>query len=187
MKTFHPTAPIAAGAPLAGAAGLAGLGLATDPHREPKMKITLLVALSIAASAATLPLAATARADSGVQFQSPSGNIFCEMHGDGGQGGVACEIANFTYELPPSPCEHSAWGSRFALEQGSVPVMECHNDTIRPPHNFPGPNPDVPTLDYGQTRSVGAITCDSEPSGVTCTDTGAGHFFRVSTDAYQIG
>jgi len=163
-------------------------GSALLHHREPIVKITLLVALSIAASAATLPLAATAQAVSGVQFQSPSGNIFCEMSdGNGGQGGVSCEIADHTYALPPPPCEHSAWGDRFALEQGSAPVMACHNDTIRPSHGFPGPNPDVPILDYGQTRSVGAISCDSEPSGMTCTDTGTGHFFRVSSDSYQIG
>lgn len=31
-------------------------------------------------------------------------------------------------------------------------------------------SPDPPTLDYGQTRSANAITCDSEPSGMTCTD-----------------
>jgi hypothetical protein len=44
-----------------------------------------------------------------------------------------------------------------------------------------------PTLDYGQTRSLGAITCDSEPSGMTCTDAGSGHFFRLSRDSYQVG
>ncbi len=152
------------------------------------MKITLLVALSIAASAATLPLAATAQAVSGVQFQSPSGNIFCAMSdGNGGQGGVSCEIGEHNYLLSPAPCEHSAWGDRFALEQGGAPVMACHNDTIRPSYGFPGLNPNVPILAYGQTRSVGAITCDSEPSGMTCTDIGTGRFFHVSRESYQLG
>jgi hypothetical protein len=44
-----------------------------------------------------------------------------------------------------------------------------------------------PTLAYGQTKSLGPITCDSEPSGVTCTDSSTGHSFRVSTDSYQVG
>jgi hypothetical protein len=44
-----------------------------------------------------------------------------------------------------------------------------------------------PTLDYGQTRSLGSITCDSEPSGLTCTDTGSGHFFRLSRESYDVG
>jgi hypothetical protein len=43
------------------------------------------------------------------------------------------------------------------------------------------------TLDYGQTRSVGVMICASEASGVTCTDTSTGHFFRVSRDSYQLG
>jgi hypothetical protein len=43
------------------------------------------------------------------------------------------------------------------------------------------------TLDYGQTKSVGVMTCASEPSGVTCTDTSTGHFFRVSRDSYELG
>jgi len=45
----------------------------------------------------------------------------------------------------------------------------------------------VPILDYGQTRSVGTLSCDSEPSGVTCTDSSTGHFFRVSSDSLQLG
>ena len=44
-----------------------------------------------------------------------------------------------------------------------------------------------PTLAYGQTQSAGSITCDSEPSGATCTDASTGHFFWVSHDSYQVG
>ncbi len=47
--------------------------------------------------------------------------------------------------------------------------------------------PGLKTLDYGQTYSQGAITCDSEVSGVTCTDTSTGHFFRVSRETYELG
>jgi hypothetical protein len=45
----------------------------------------------------------------------------------------------------------------------------------------------MPTLGYGQTHTVGVMTCDSEPAGVTCTDTGALHNFRMSRDSYQLG
>jgi hypothetical protein len=44
-----------------------------------------------------------------------------------------------------------------------------------------------PVLGYGQTHSIGTITCDSEPSGVTCTDGSTGHFFRTSRESYQLG
>jgi hypothetical protein len=42
-------------------------------------------------------------------------------------------------------------------------------------------------LGYGQTRSLGSITCDSEPADMTCTDSSTGHFFRVSQQSFQIG
>jgi hypothetical protein len=153
-----------------------------------KMKSTMIAPVGMATAAATVAfaattgLAATANADTG-SFQSPSGNIFCDI----GVGGVTCEIADHTYVLPPSPCEHSAWGGRYRMEQGSAPVMECHNDTIRPSYSSPGPNPDVPILDYGHTQLAGSFTCDSEPPGVTCTDSSSGHFFRVSRESYQLG
>jgi hypothetical protein len=43
------------------------------------MKITMIAALSIAAAATAVPLAATAHADDSGQFLSPSGNIGCMM------------------------------------------------------------------------------------------------------------
>ena len=51
---------------------------------------------------------------------------------------------------------------------------------------FSGPAAFAP-LAYGQTHTVDTITCGSEPPGVTCTDTGTGHFFRVSDESYQLG
>ena len=39
----------------------------------------------------------------------------------------------------------------------------------------------------GPAPGVGTMTCDSETSGVTCTDTSTGHFFRVSRESYQLG
>jgi hypothetical protein len=45
----------------------------------------------------------------------------------------------------------------------------------------------APTLNYGQTHTVGAITCDSEPAGVTCTDSSTRHFFFDSRESYQLG
>jgi hypothetical protein len=48
-------------------------------------------------------------------------------------------------------------------------------------------DPPPPTLDYGQTRSVGTITCDVELSGVTCADSSTGHFFRLSRESYELG
>ncbi len=66
------------------------------------------------------------------------------------------------------------------LGSGKGPTVNCHTvGTLL----VPG----IPNLDYGQTRSAGVITCDSEPSGMTCTNTTTGHFFTVSRESYQLG
>ena len=40
---------------------------------------------------------------------------------------------------------------------------------------------------YGQTKSTGTITCDSETTGLTCTDASTGHFFTMSREANTLG
>lgn len=165
------------------------------------MRVLATLAPAMAIAAATVFVAATAHAGgppnnggggtgtgatgstiASYQFQTPDGNIACSM-GPSTTDGLSfagCEIGNHTYVAPPTPPNcHLAYGDRFTLVQGSPPVLDCHGDTIR----VPG----LATLPYGQTRSSGPITCDSEATGVTCTDSSTGHFFRVSPDSYQLG
>jgi hypothetical protein len=136
----------------------------------------ITLALVLPAVAAAIALPATARVDT-QNFQSPTGNIYCLLD----SGGVACDISDYTYQPPPPPeCgKHLPWGNRFTLTPGKPAAIECHGDTLR----VPGEQ----TLNYGQTISAGAITCASEFSGMTCTDGGSGHFFRVSRDSYDLG
>ncbi len=110
-------------------------------------------------------------------FQSPSGNIVCLL----GAVGVACDVSDYIYQVPPGPpcSQHIAWGNRFTLQKGQAAEMVCHGDTLR----VPGEQ----TLGYGQTVSAGTITCSSDPSGVKCTDSSTGHYFRVARDSYDLG
>ena len=157
------------------------------------MNIKMIAALSIATAAATLPLAASAHADptSGYGFLSPSGNIGCQMFDQGdGKGNVVCKIRDHTWAATPSDyCQRGAVpgatgepGSDLMLRQGNPPCASSAMVQIF----FSAPYAAAP-LGYGQTHTVDAITCDSEPSGVTCTDTSTGHFFRVSDESYQLG
>jgi len=146
------------------------------------MKITVLAAISLATAATALPLAQTAHADS-TEFQSPSGNIQCSMRsGDSG-----CDIDDYTFAPPITAITPSCSGAmlvvRFEVAQGHPAGAACHPGGPFSDLHAPG----LATLDYGQTRSVGAFTCDSEFSGMTCTDTSTGHFFTVSRGAYQLG
>lgn len=112
-------------------------------------------------------------------FQSPSGNIRCAMFAYDGQNSVRCDIADYDWTAPPrsSNCQLD-WGSRFKLEQGGAAVFDCYAQEL--------PAVDH-TLGYGEAQTVGAITCVSEPSGMTCTDSSIGHYFRVSRETYEVG
>ena len=70
-------------------------------------------------------------------------------------------------------------GRDYELHEGAPASIGCQGGMIV------GSLP--PVIDYGQARSVGTITCDVEPSGVTCTDISTGHFLRLSRDSYQLG
>ncbi len=140
------------------------------------------VGFAVPAACAALVLGWTGRAhaDPPVDyFQTPSGNIACMLGGF--DGGVACDIAQHTYAAPPRPadCGPTSFGDRIQLLPGQTPTMPCHGDTVKNPGQ-------EQTLDYGQQVSSGPITCESQSDGMTCTDSGTGHFFRLARDSYQI-
>jgi hypothetical protein len=158
------------------------------------MKIRMLAAVAISTAATTLPLAAIAHADASYQFKSPTGNIACILDGmtsiSGSElGSAVCDIVDYTWAAPPLPANcRFPHGPVFYLNQrydNQGPAATI--DQCGPGNSGINLTPALQTLDYGQTHSVGAINCDSESSGVTCTDAGTGHFFRVSRDSYQVG
>lgn len=157
------------------------------------MKYTTFTLIAAAAAVATVALPASAHAEDNRQtFQSPSGNIQCVLDTAGGSTPIAlCQIENKTFTVPPgsgrdqtgAPCPGSSGsGNDFRLDQGHPGFIRCSFASIMGGAGIPGQ-----TLPYGQSRSLGAITCDSQPSGVTCTDTSSGHFFRVSRESYEVG
>jgi hypothetical protein len=144
------------------------------------IKITQFALIATATVAATIALPAPAHSSGG--FASPSGDIARDVFTrDDGANFATCDIRDHTYAAPPKPasCQLGGWGDRVNMVQGSAPGFSCHGDT----NVVPG----LATLRYGQTRSAGPMTCDSEPSGVTCTDTSTGHYFRISRQSYELG
>lgn len=143
------------------------------------MKMTVILVFSTISASAAIPLAAIAHADQYYQFQSPSGNIDCGMALLNNNGFAMCEIGDHTWVAPPRPPDcHGGWGDRIGINQGGAPALSCHTDTLR--------GSVEPTLNYGDKWSVNSITCDSEPSGMTCTDAGTGHFFHIARDSYGL-
>jgi hypothetical protein len=140
-------------------------------------KLTKLAMVVAATAALAIASPATARADSHY-FQSPSGNVVCAID----DGSATCDISDSTYQPPPPLIcvkQIPPTGSRFILTAGNPGTIVCPGDSLRVPVQ--------PALDYGRTVSAGPITCDEEPSGLKCTDTGSGHFFQLSKNAYNLG
>jgi hypothetical protein len=112
-------------------------------------------------------------------FQSPSGNINCTLSTPGGENAARCEVVEHTWAAPPPPPDcHLNSGDRFYLTQGGGAGVGCYGQ------EFPTAQQ---TLGYGQSLSLGTITCDSEYAGMTCTDSSTGHYFTVSRDGYELG
>ena len=137
----------------------------------------MIAAVSTVAAVAALGAPPNAHADTLYNFQSPSGNITCVMSAlQGIAPEASCGIVDHTWVAPPRPqvCM-GGWGDQIDLNQGSPPALVCHTDTTR--------GSGLPTLQYGQTRSVASLTCESTPAGITCTDFSTGHFFRISRES----
>jgi hypothetical protein len=144
-------------------------------------KITKLALIATATAAAAIVAPATAHADPPFYtFQSPSGNIHCDLTVNyKGTAYADCTVQQTTY------------AGQLCHEPGLV-IPQFGVGAGRPA-DIPGcvgTNggwATLPTLEYGQTRSVGPITCDSELAGMTCTDSSTGHFLQVSRELYQLG
>lgn len=152
------------------------------------MKITSLV-LGAAAIAFAVPAVAHADSDRAT-FTSPSGNIRCAMAAPAdGPSTVACQLENITYTVPAGtahqesgePCERDYGSGRdVRLVAGAPGYVWCSYAALG------GGVKTWPTLAYGQSQTLGSITCTSEPTAVTCTDA-SGHYFRISRDLYELG
>jgi Family of unknown function (DUF6636) len=136
------------------------------------------VTVTVTPAPAPAPTTVVQAAASG-PFRSPSGNINCTMFMSDGQGVARCEVVDHAWVAPPVSADcHLNWGDRFELAEGSAAAFNCYGQ------DFPTSEQ---TLAYGQTRSLGSITCASEYTGMTCSDGSTGHYFRISRDSYQLG
>ncbi|OBA70779.1 hypothetical protein A5641_11950 [Mycobacterium sp. 1554424.7] len=122
-----------------------------------------------------------AHATGPVGFTSPTRNVVCGIltgNPAGVSNAVRCDIAEFTYPSPPRPpdCSHDI-GHTVGLTEGQPPGFGCAHDTIA----YSG----FPVLNYGDSLQSGPFRCEMSERGVTCSDTGSGHSFRLSRESYE--
>ncbi len=100
---------------------------------------------------------ATARVVALRRFQTPTGNIACDLGGSDAAvvGGVRCDIRDKTWVPPPKPadCELD-WG-------GSLPRRRSRHGH---PHQRHGLRPLPAHALLRESSRVGAITCSADPT-----------------------
>lgn len=111
-------------------------------------------------------------------FLSPTHNIGCSIYAEGQGGEARCDIRSATFAPPakPSGCDLD-WGDSVVVSSGPG-EFSCHGDTAF--------DPGAPDLGYGQHMQIGSFRCDSERTGVTCTNTQTGHGFSIRRGDYRL-
>ncbi len=129
----------------------------------------------VAVLAVAAPLGAPGAAADVVGFTSPSGNIGCMLSDDL----VRCDIAARNWSPPPRPAdcpEFTDYGQGILLHPTGPASFVCAGDTAL------GGGTALP---YGQVQAGGGMSCNSEPSGMRCSNSD-GYGFTLSRQAYTL-
>lgn len=108
-------------------------------------------------------------------FISPSGNIGCMMDA----GFVRCDISERDWAPPPRPADcysQTGFGQGISLDTWGPARFVCAGDTVM------GTGAPLP---YGQFHANGGVSCNSEPSGMRCSNSD-GHGFTLSRQGYTL-
>jgi hypothetical protein len=124
--------------------------------------------------------ASTVTPDSNLQwrFQSPTGNIACDLNGSSMPPEATCEVREHTYQPKVKSNCDPGWANRFTLRQGQTVEVNCYPGT-----DFRSA---FPVQGYGKPLNVGSLTCVlDEATGVTCKDSTTGHYFQAARQEYE--
>lgn len=108
-------------------------------------------------------------------FQSPSGNIGCAISPKAAR----CDISEKQWKAPrPADCPTQVdFGQGLTLPADGAATIVCAGDTVL--------NPSAPVLEYGSSSRIGAITCTSQQSGMSCANESGGAF-TLSRESYSL-
>lgn len=126
-------------------------------------------------------------------FQSPTGNILCQVGGQfagvfGGDSAprAACHVGSFSGQAPKPDCQggvSSIAGAGAIDSSGRAVQGLCAGGQ---PFGYRGDRSSLPVLAYGHATSDGRITCTSRDNGMTCEDLTSGEQFTVSRQAVSL-
>jgi hypothetical protein len=106
-------------------------------------------------------------------FQSPSGNIGCQIDRES----VRCDIGERDWQPPdPPPDCDLDFGQGITLSAGSTADFVCAGDTTL------GAGEE---LAYGRSISAGLLRCESSTAGITCRDIESGRGFTIAREDFE--
>jgi hypothetical protein len=113
-----------------------------------------------------------------VEFRSPSKNIYCHISGAAPYNEARCDIHQHTFHAPPKPasCQFD-WGQSLMVHHRAR--WACVSDPATGSLH-------VPTLGYGQSKTLGHIRCTSRRTGMVCRNLSTGHGFKLSRAAVRL-
>lgn len=119
-------------------------------------------------------LGTASHAQSPVQFQMPSGNVFCYADQDG----IRCDIIQTTNPrpAPPNDCEFD-YGNAFWLPVSGKAELICVSDSVVAAK--------APVLKYEQTWQANGLACTSNKQGLTCKNK-EGHGVHLRRSQQQL-
>ena len=108
-------------------------------------------------------------------FRSPTGNVWCDMSPDGW---AACMIGEHSWEMPDDgTCELDFVSGFVQVGDDGVTQGYCGGDVPVMPGKV---------LPYGQSLSLGSVTCTSMESGVRCAFGRPSYAFALSREKLEI-
>jgi hypothetical protein len=134
-----------------------------------------IIPIAMLAAAMAVGAAPVASADD-QWFTSPSGNISCMLD----DGLVRCDINDRSWSPPPRPADCSTqtgYGQGINLHPTGPATFVCGGDTTF--------GSGATVLQYGQYEAGGGMSCNSEPSGMRCSNS-EGRGFTLSRQAYSL-
>lgn len=89
-----------------------------------------------------------------------------------------CDIIDRDWSPPPRPADCGFdFGQGIEIITGQPPSFVCAGDTTFGAEEV---------LAYGDAITSGPLRCESAESGITCRDSGTGHEFSISREAYHL-
>ena len=112
-------------------------------------------------------------------FASPSRNILCHIEDDA----ASCYLRDSPWKRPDVPCEGEDAGDPTSdIQVTGARRGEVHADCWS---DFPYADAEHP-LPYGGSVRVGALSCTSRRTGMTCTNARTKHGFSVNQTSYRV-